>query len=340
MAELDQVSLVEVVKRYGETSVLHGVSLQLKPGGIVGILGSSGCGKTTLLRLIAGLEAPTAGTILFQRDQSGDQAVRANIGMVFQNLALWPHLSAWQHLECVLSGLDRAERRARVESLLQEVRLPPAAWQRPPSQLSGGEGQRLALARALAADPELLLLDEPLAHLDAHLRGELLELVTAVAAARKRIVLYVTHAWAEAAALCANIAVLDNGRIAQLGSPHELFAAPASLAVARLTGGVVELPRDWLTTGLLVVEGAAAASALLPSENDDVLLLRPHQLRLVEAAHRPWTVVRCMPQENAWVATLHHDQAGVLRVPTPQPIDAGSAVAVGLRDPAGGSLQA
>ncbi|MCA9202038.1 MAG: ATP-binding cassette domain-containing protein, partial [Planctomycetales bacterium] len=157
----------DVGKRFGAACVLNGVSWTARAGAVSGLVGVSAAGKTSLLRIIAGLDRADSGTVEFPRDDASQtEAAKAQsprIGMTFQNLSLWPHLTARQH---VASVLRVAARDGAVEALLAEVGLPASTFDRRPAELSGGEGQRLALARALAVKPELLLLDEPLAQLD------------------------------------------------------------------------------------------------------------------------------------------------------------------------------
>lgn len=326
------VEVVDVVKQFGSVAVLDHVSLRLEPGQVTGLLGNSGSGKTTLLRIVAGLEQCTAGDVRLTNGDSKQPRAKPSIGMVFQNLALWPHLTARQHIECVLSALPRGERRHRAESLLAEVSLPPSSWDRRPSQLSGGEGQRLALARALAVEPDLLLLDEPLAHLDAALRGEMLTLLTSVIADRGATTLYVTHHAAEAVELCRTMIVLDGGRVAQQGSPAELFWSPQSDAVARLTGPCFEVPRSWIDDGSVGVDSQHPSwRGLLPVGNDQILL-RPQQLCIGPSADvTPWRVVFCQPQESGWVAVINGQPGRSLRVPTTAHLAAGQTVALTIQ---------
>jgi ABC-type Fe3+/spermidine/putrescine transport system ATPase subunit len=221
-----------VTMRFQDREVLTGVDWTVRTGIVTGLLGGSGAGKTTLLRIIAGLQQPTAGRILWPDREQVRGNRRIVVGMVFQNLGLWPHLSARRHVEYVLWSVSRRQRRRQAERLLAETRLPPEAWDRRPAQLSGGEAQRVALARALALNPDLLLLDEPLSQVDVPLRSEMLELIRTLVASRKATVIYVTHAWPDAFELCERIAVLSGGRIAQEGRTSDLFPCPADGHVA------------------------------------------------------------------------------------------------------------
>lgn len=289
-----------ITKRFEEREVLAGVDWTLPCSAVTGLLGDSGAGKTTLVRIIAGLERPTAGRILWPRLEGAGEGRRSVVGMVFQNLGLWPHLSARSHLEYVLSSLSRDERRRQAERLLAEMRIPPEAWDRRPAQLSGGESQRVALARALALDPDLLLLDEPLSQVDMALRAEMLELIRAVAASRQATVIYVSHSWPEVLELCGRIAVLSAGRIVQEGPTVEVLQGPADAHVARLTGAVVEVPAALLQEGLV---GWDAEPAGLRGAAP--WLVRPHQIRFAAPAGRNcWRVLQTQPHSSGWRVTL------------------------------------
>ncbi|HVX64208.1 MAG TPA: ABC transporter ATP-binding protein [Pirellulales bacterium] len=306
---------VDVVKRFGEFAALDGVEWSVPAGQVVGLMGSSGAGKTTLLRILAGLSRCTSGKIEFPDSLSGSVP---RVGMVFQNLALWPHLTALRHLTCVLSQRPRSERRRQAEAMLEEVRLPPMAWNRRPDQLSGGEAQRLALARALAAEPSVLLLDEPLAHLDAALKNDLQTLILRLAEANGITLIYVTHAWAEAAQLCSQIAVLDRGRMAQSAAPAELFFAPVNRQTALLSGPLVELPRSWFQAGAIACQAETPASvSILPSE--ECISVRPQQLRLTIVSERNcWRITKVCPTGAGWVAKVQNGDCSLeLLLPEP-----------------------
>lgn len=290
----------DVVKRFDAFTALDGVQWTVPSGQVVGLMGRSGAGKTTLLRIVAGLSRCASGKVEFPDNRGGRPP---HVGMVFQNLALWPHLTALGHLNCVLSGLPRSERRQRAEATLTDVRLPQATWNRRPDQLSGGEAQRLALARALAAEPAILLLDEPLAHLDAALKHELLTLVLSLAEAKGITLVYATHAWAEAARLCSQIAVLDKGRMVQVAAPAELFFAPVNRQTALLAGPLIEAPPAWFQAGAIACESDDPASvSILRSE--ERISVRPQQMRLTSASKSNcWRLTRVCPAGAGWAAT-------------------------------------
>ncbi|MCC7204869.1 MAG: ABC transporter ATP-binding protein [Phycisphaeraceae bacterium] len=225
-------------KHFGATAAVDAVDLDIDAGEMFFLLGPSGCGKTTLLRMLAGFVEPTAGSIQFgERDVTRTPPNKRPTAMVFQGYALWPHMSVRQNVAFGLEvqGKRRAEVRKRVEMVLDAVQLLPMA-DRKPQQLSGGQQQRVALARALAVEPAVLLLDEPLANLDAQLRVELRGLVKDLCRRTRTTAVYVTHDQAEALSVADRIAVMSAGRIAQAGPPRELYQRPRSRFVASFLG--------------------------------------------------------------------------------------------------------
>ena len=232
------VTLDNVTKRFGEVTAVDGVSLRVEKGELFFLLGPSGCGKTTLLRMVAGFYLPDGGRILFDdRDVSGVPPHRRNTGMVFQNYALWPHMSVHQNVEYGLSvrGLSADERGRRVRQALEMVQMEAYA-ERSPNQLSGGQQQRVALARALVIEPDAVLLDEPLSNLDAKLRLEMREQIRRLHCDLGVTMIYVTHDQKEALSMADRMAVLDAGRVAQVGEPRSLYARPVSRFVAGFIG--------------------------------------------------------------------------------------------------------
>ena len=223
----------------GGRQVLQPLDLDIHPGETLVFLGPSGCGKTTTLRLIAGLEQPDAGgQVLFDdRDVTGLPIERRDVGMVFQNYALFPNLDVAGNIAYGLKirGLPRTERDARVAELLAMMHLEPLAERRI-QQLSGGQRQRVALARALAPRPRVLLFDEPLAALDAQLREQLRADIGALLRELGTTAVYVTHDQQEALALGDRIVVMGEGRIAQIGTPTQIYQRPASRFVAGFVG--------------------------------------------------------------------------------------------------------
>ena len=225
-----KVSIQNITKRFGTTPVVNGVTLEIVDGELFFLLGPSGCGKTTLLRTMAGFYLPDTGRLQF-----GDCDVTAlppnqrNTGMVFQNYALWPHMTVAGN---VAYGLDvrkvpGPEKTRRVAAALAAVRMGEFS-DRPATLLSGGQQQRVALARALVVNPDVLLLDEPLSNLDAKLRLEMREEIRRLHKATGLTTIYVTHDQAEALSLADRVAVMNLGRIEQVGTPRELYQAPVN----------------------------------------------------------------------------------------------------------------
>ncbi|MBI3892246.1 MAG: ATP-binding cassette domain-containing protein [Candidatus Wallbacteria bacterium] len=230
-----------ISKRYARRQVLDDVGLSIDRGSFSGLLGPSGSGKTTLLRIAAGLEDPDAGTVTLDGQvvwgpASSIPPERRGVGMVFQDLALWPHMTARQHLEFVTGGRT-SERRRNVEEWLERVRLLDRAEARP-GELSGGERQRLAIARALAPAPRLLLLDEPFKSLDEPLATVLAREVRELVRRAGATALLVSHARAEALALCERVAFLHGGRVLLEGSPGSMLEDTAPEAVRSFYRGL------------------------------------------------------------------------------------------------------
>jgi sulfate transport system ATP-binding protein len=236
------VSIENVEKRFARFPALSGVSLQVAPGELLALLGPSGSGKTTLLRLIAGLERPDAGVIGFDGDDvTFVRAAERGVGFVFQQYALFKHMTVAKNIRFGLDVKrrrvrpDRAERDRRMNELLKLVEL-EGFGERYPSQLSGGQRQRVALARALAVSPRILLLDEPFGALDAAVRKTLRKELRRIHEATGLTTVFVTHDQDEALELADRVAVLNGGRIEQVGSPTKLLEQPVSDFVAGFVG--------------------------------------------------------------------------------------------------------
>ncbi len=230
--------LENLTRRFGETVAVDGVSLDVAAGEFLTLLGPSGCGKTTTLRMIAGFETPTSGRIVVgDRNVSALPPQKRDVGMVFQNYALFPHLDVWENVAFGLKSRgDRRDTLApAVERALALVEMEPYA-RRKVQALSGGQQQRVALARALAPEPPLLLLDEPLSNLDAALRERTRDELRALLKRLGMTAVFVTHDQEEAFALSDRVAVLNRGRLQQLGTPEDLYGAPANAFVASFLG--------------------------------------------------------------------------------------------------------
>ena len=266
------LQLRAINKRFGERQVLHQLDLDVANGECVALLGASGCGKSTALRLIAGLDHPDQGSIRINGAEMVDvPAERRRVGMVFQSYALFPHLNVWDNLELGLRmrGGSAATRDERIRGVLEVLQLSGQARQRP-SQLSGGQRQRVALARALLRDPLVYLLDEPMSNLDAQLREDLRPQLRRLMIGGEQPVVYVTHDQQEAMALADRIAVMREGRIEQIGTPRELYLQPASTYVAQFIG------RPQMN--------------LLPARDGVITGIRPDDLRL-DPAGSPCTIL-------------------------------------------------
>ncbi|MCC7275403.1 MAG: ABC transporter ATP-binding protein [Alphaproteobacteria bacterium] len=241
---MSRIAFDRVVKRYGPHAALRSLSLDVAEGEFLSLLGPSGCGKTTALRLVAGFVTPSEGTIAIDgRDMAGVPPQRRDIGMVFQDYALFPHLTV---AENVAFGLRERRQRAaaiaaRVAELLALVQLPDLGG-RYPAELSGGQQQRVALARALAFRPKLLLMDEPLGALDLKLREHMQVEIRRIQRSLGITTVYVTHDQGEAMAMSDRIAVMNRGRLEQLGPPEEIYERPQSRFVAAFVGKVSFLP--------------------------------------------------------------------------------------------------
>ncbi|WP_247893738.1 ABC transporter ATP-binding protein [Azospirillum endophyticum] len=223
---------------YGSNHVLKDVNLAIKPGEFFAFLGPSGCGKTTLLRLIAGFNTAQRGEVrIGGRDISTLPPHRRDVGMVFQSYALWPHMTVRRNVAFGLEErrVPRAEIERRVDAALELVGLKHLADRRP-SQLSGGQQQRVALARTIVIEPKILLLDEPLSNLDAKLRVQMRQELLSLQRKLGLTTIFVTHDQEEANTICDRIAVMEDGRVQQVGTPQDLYDHPANLFVAGFLG--------------------------------------------------------------------------------------------------------
>ncbi len=232
------ISLQKVVKRFGTLEAVSNISLEIQDGELFTLLGPSGCGKTTLLRLIGGFHKPDAGEIYFgQKPVAGIPPYQRNIGMVFQNYALWPHMTIFENIAygLKLKKIPGNDISAKVTHTLKLVNL-SGLEKRYPGQLSGGQQQRVALARALVLNPDVLLLDEPLSNLDAKIRIQVRAEIRKLQRELGITTIYVTHDQEEALTLSDRIAVIDHGKVKQIGSPRDLYAKPQNPFVADFIG--------------------------------------------------------------------------------------------------------
>ncbi|GMV40814.1 MAG: ABC transporter ATP-binding protein [Myxococcales bacterium] len=284
-------------KRYGEAVALDGVTLGIERGELFSLLGPSGCGKTTLLRVCAGFVAPDAGRVCLEgQDITGLPPDRRPVNTVFQSYALFPHLSVADNIAFGLRVERRPEREARqaVEELLHVVRMSELA-DRKPHELSGGQKQRVAIARALAKRPKVLLLDEPLAALDLKLRQHMLGELRALHRRFGTTFIFVTHDQGEAMSLSTRLAVMDAGRVVQVGAPAEIYERPCSRMVAAFVGDGNLLPGVVRSAGSVDLDGlGAVAVAHAEQQSGPVLaLVRPEHVHLGET-----------PGPNAFAGTI------------------------------------
>lgn len=233
------VVLKGVSKNFGDIKAVSEISLEIRKGEFFSLLGPSGCGKTTILRLIAGLERPDRGVIKigasFVAGESWVPPEKRNVGFVFQDYALFPHMTVFENIAFGLRGLSKKELNDRVRELLEMVDLPEVA-KRYPHELSGGQQQRVALARALAISPKIMLLDEPFSNLDTDLRAEIRMATKKILKERETTTILVTHDQEEAFALSDRIGVLNGGKLEQVGKPEEIYHRPLTRFVANFVG--------------------------------------------------------------------------------------------------------
>jgi len=257
------IEVHQLTKRYGTTLAVDALSFEVPAGSLLALVGESGCGKTTTLKMINRLIEPTAGRIVVDGEDVSmlpPHVVRRRIGYVFQKIGLFPHMTVAENVAITpsLLGWNRARIGKRVDALLALVELDPAGMRnRVPAQLSGGEQQRVGVARALAAEPQVMLLDEPFGALDPLTRARLQESFARIRRDLGLTAVFVTHDMAEALLLADRIAIMERGRLTQVGTPRDLMTAPASDFVARL----LDTPRRQaaLIDGL-IAEGRPGAS--------------------------------------------------------------------------------
>jgi len=305
-----QVTIEAVVRKFGTTAALHGISLDIQPGELVALLGPSGSGKTTLLRILAGLDAPTSGRVLFDGDDALKLTVQQrNVGLVFQSYALFRHLTVLDNIGFGLRVRPRSRRPSRNEikrralELLDLVQL-NGLEKRFPAQLSGGQRQRVAFARALAIEPRVLLLDEPFGALDAKVRRELRRWLLEIHNKTGHTTVFVTHDQEEALELADRVVVMSEGKIAQIGTPDEIYDEPNSPFVFSFMGESSAVPvhlaegRVWLDSRPLDLPQGNLPSG--PAQ----LFLRPHDVEIVVD-----------PERALWVTiSTHRRHEGARRV--------------------------
>jgi len=333
------VKLEAITKSFGNVQVLHGISLDIAAGEFISLLGASGCGKTTLLRIVAGLEGATSGTVSIDGENvTGLPPEQRDIAMMFQSYALLPHLSVAENVRFPLRMRrigTRDEQEARVSKALETVQLGHLAA-RKPRQLSGGQQQRVALARAIVSNPKVLLLDEPLSNLDARLREDMqVELIEI----HKRLgltTLFVTHDQEEALSLSDRIVLLNAGRVEQEGSPGEIYTRPATafasgfLGSANILPATIEVLEGWPVAVLadgqrlpLAADEPARGAVRIALRQEDIVLVGPQEGASAEVRTRVYLGAR-----NRYVVTFAGEP---LRILAPNDITFESGQRVGLR---------
>ena len=323
------LTLDALTAAYGETRAVDSLSLDVGRGELVALLGPSGCGKTTTLRMVAGFVEPTAGRVVIDgEDVTQTPAHKRNMGVVFQSYALFPHLTVRENVAFGLRmrHLGAAERKAKAGAALEMVALSHLS-ERYPSQLSGGQQQRVALARALVIEPRVLLLDEPLSNLDAHLRAEMRGEIRGLQRRLSITTLFVTHDQEEALAMSDRVAVMSAGKLVEVGTPMALCDKPAHAFTASFLGARTVIPGR-TEKGVFNAPGLSCADA---PANASAIVLRAARLRLSQNQEGPLALQGVLAS-SAYLGDVFEldvdTEAGRVRVVAPSqipPPDIGAA---------------
>jgi spermidine/putrescine transport system ATP-binding protein len=309
-----EVKLVALTKRFADVTAVDGIDLNVASGEFFSLLGPSGCGKTTTLRMIAGFEQPTSGQIVLDGDDmAGRPANKRNVNTVFQSYALFPHLKVSDNVAFGLRRMNipRAEVKKRVAEAIELVQL-EGLERRKPAQLSGGQQQRVALARALVLKPAVVLLDEPLGALDAKLRRALQLELKALQEQIGLTFIYVTHDQEEALTMSDRLAVMNRGRIEQLGAPKEVYSEPSTTFVADFLGIsnlMVANARGRSGAACLVELGEFelhAGSGEADTRGDTKLVIRPERVRIESHETTGENRVPGMIERVVYLGSAHH----------------------------------
>ena len=334
MTKKEIIELKNISKYYGKTPAVENLSFSVKKGEIFAILGPSGCGKTTTLRLIAGFDKPDKGELILGGKTVADhetflQPEKRNVGMVFQDYALFPHITVKENISFGLKDMNDEEKDAIVENMLDFVGL-PGVGDRYPHNLSGGQQQRVALARALAPCPIMVLLDEPFSNLDADMRTQMREEMLKILRKAKTTAILVTHDQEEAFAMADYVAVLNNGKMEQLGTPEDVYHNPASSFVADFVGkadfieGVVE--GDSIKTEI----GLFLNNTDLANGEKVYLMVRPDDIE-IKPDNKGCAVIRDQQfkgSEVLYTLSLPKDRCIHSALPSAQMLPAGTRVDV------------
>ncbi|MBE1536946.1 ABC transporter ATP-binding protein [Actinomadura algeriensis] len=327
---MPEVKVAQLSKRFAGNTVLHDIDFTIEDGEFFTLLGPSGCGKSTTLSCIAGLERPSAGSITVGEKIFVDTAAKTfvppegrELGMVFQSYALWPHMTVAQNLAMPLKirKIDKARQGVLIDDALEKVGLKDLR-DRYPHQMSGGQQQRVALARALVYSPDVLLLDEPLSNLDAQLREQARAWLKRLQEELGITTVYVTHDQEEALALSDRIAVMSEGRLVQVGPPHEIYQEPATVGVASFVGRCNFLPGRLASvtgTGAEVVldcngQTVRTRPADLPAGSSVTVAVRPERLKVLaggRAAEGDANVLRGEVVTGSYVGSRHEYEVRV-----------------------------
>lgn len=327
------LELRSVVKRFGTTTVVEHLDLKIEEGEFIVLLGESGCGKSTTLRMIAGLESVTEGQVhIGGRDVTRLAPAKRDIAMVFQSYALYPHMNVSQNLSFALrlAGLSAADIEQRVNAAAKTLNIEKLLT-RKPKELSGGQRQRVAIGRAIVREPEVFLFDEPLSNLDAKLRGHMRAELALLHERLGKTTVYVTHDQIEAMTLASRIVIFDKGRIQQIGTPAEVFAEPANLFVASFIGtptmNLIPAHAEIRTnavaltgTGFRFPVVAERLQAALSDQQEVTLGLRPQALTLADGPYSMRLivdVVEYLGTESVLVGRLATDPGIRLTVVAP-----------------------
>jgi spermidine/putrescine transport system ATP-binding protein len=276
-----------LTKNFGQLTAVDHVDLDVAEGEFFTIVGPSGCGKTTMLRMLAGMETPTSGDILLRGQRINDMpANKRPTCMVFQSLALFPHRTVGQNIEFPLKirGVDAAPRKERAMQLMRQLRLPENYYDKPVTRCSGGERQRVALARGLAYDPQILFFDEPLSAIDYKLRKTLEKELKDIHRETGKTFMYITHSLEEAMVMSDRIGVMRGGRLVQVGSPEQIYSQPQDKFVSEFMGEVNVFDVRLQDDGRLVsnaVPGSFIPPRLPPDFTSGYLVVRPESVRFL-----------------------------------------------------------